>query len=631
MGGDSTEQRGEMPGNALSRRIATEGASESPFDLSGLESFLAWTGREADGREAALSEFAGELRALVRAMAVMIQSMEAGDLRLVGVSVEPSRQSESSRWLPPREAVAAVLESGRPLGGDIITEGGHHARLMIPVASPEEAALCISVILDPARADSREVQIAVIRLATLALTRRDALARCRESEATLRQATLLVEMLSLTARAENRRQSLQVLALQLEKFFGCQRVAIGTGSASHCQVQAISGLNVADKRSLGHSQLASAMREAIALEETTLWPMPVDPPRDVSVSSNQDDLLHSFKAGWVLVLPLREETMGFRGALALLGPIASPGVDPRVLRLLKAGQPQLGALVALLRSGKPGPLGAGVRKFWNSGPLRRAAVLGGVLAGVGLLLWPVHYRVTGDCRVEPLFRRTIAAPFESRLEKSHVKPGESVTKDQILAELDGREIRVALAEAIAARNAALKKRDNAMVLSDAAELQMAQLEADRLDLEVRRLQFRSDHLIIRSPIEGVVLMGDLERSEGVPVSPGQKLFEIAPLEGMILEVSVPDREVGRVDPGMPVHYRLEADGGRKRLATLDRIHPDAEAIEQQHVFIAEARLENADGFLRPGMKGTARVLSAKKPLGWVFFHGLWEYLRLKLW
>jgi hypothetical protein len=82
---------------------------------------------------------------------------------------------------------------------------------------------------------------------------------------------------------------------------------------------------------------------------------------------------------------------------------------------------------------------------------------------------------------------------------------------------------------------------------------------------------------------------------------------------------------------MTVLFRLEAEGGRKREAQLANLHPAAEVSEGSHVFIAEALLENEGGFLRPGMKGEARVLSGKKPVAWVFFHGLWEFLRLKLW
>ncbi len=631
MGGDSLEQKGEATAALTLHRAAGGGTSGVLLDADAVAQLFRSEADLAGERSEYLTGFAADLRQLIRGVAVMVHSVESGGVRLLGMAVDPGRQSEASQWVPTEMDVAAVMSADQANRVDLVTSGGHHARLMIPFRASDEAPICLSAVLAPERADSVDLHLSVIRLATLAVARRDAMVRLSEGEGILRQATMLVEMLSLTARGESYRQALQVLALELEKFFGCQRVAIGSGSSRLCQVQAVSGMNAGDKRTLGQAQLASAMREAIALGEMTVWPVQEDLAREVSISANQDDLLHSYKAGRILVLPLKQEEMGFSGALALLWPTDAPLVAPRTLRLLEACQPHFGALVAMLHHSKPRSFGARCRKFWNGGPSRRVAVIALVAASVGGLLFPIRYRVPAECRVEPLLRRTIAAPFESRLEKTHVKPGDPVVKDQVIAELDGREIRVALAEAIAERSAALKKRDNAMVLSDAASQQMAQIEADRLDLEVQRLQFRNDHLMIRSPIDGVILVGDLERSEGVPVAPGQKLFEIAPLEGMVLEVSVPDKEVGHVQPGMAVHYRLESDGGRKRVATVEKLSPAAELVDDQHVFIAEAGLGNADGFLRPGMKGEARIVSGKKPVGWIFFHGLWEYLRLKLW
>jgi len=246
-------------------------------------------------------------------------------------------------------------------------------------------------------------------------------------------------------------------------------------------------------------------------------------------------------------------------------------------------------------------------------------------------LFPVTYRVPADCRVQPVMRRTVAAPFENLLHRSYVKPGDAVKEGQVLAELDGREIRVGLAESIAAQSAALKKRDNAMVLADPSSLQMAQLEADRLLLEVQRLQFRSENLIIRSPITGVVITGDLEKSEGVPVTAGQKLFEIAPLDQMLIEIAIPETAIRHVEKGMPISLRLESNSGKSRVTTLGMIHPVSEITDGRNVFTGEALLTNEDEVLRPGMKGSVRIESRKKPLGWIFFHGLWDFVRLKLW
>ncbi len=61
------------------------------------------------------------------------------------------------------------------------------------------------------------------------------------------------------------------------------------------------------------------------------------------------------------------------------------------------------------------------------------------------------------------------------------------------------------------------------------------------------------------------------------------------------------------------------------------VHPVSEITDGRNVFTGEALLTNEDEVLRPGMKGSVRIESRKKPLGWIFFHGLWDFVRLKLW
>lgn len=471
----------------------------------------------------------------------------------------------------------------------------------------------------------------MLHLTTQFIVQRDLISAAHESDEAFQQATMLVEMFTRTGEADTFKRSLFSLATELEKFFGCQRVAIGTGTNHSCRVHAVSGMSSEEKRTLGFSQLGAAMREAIALGEIMVWPGQEDLIKEVVVSANHDDLLHSFKSGRLIVAPLRQDASGFSGAVALLWPAGSPPVNRRAYRLIRACQPHLASLVCFLQKSKPGAFRAGILKLWRGGLVKRITVVVGVVAFIVTMLFPVAYRVPADCRVQPVMRRTVAAPFENLLHRSFVKPGDDVEEGQILAELDGREIRVGLAESIAAQSAALKKRDNAMVLADASSLQMAQLEADRLALEVQRLQFRSDNLIIRSPVKGVVLTGDLERSEGVPVTPGQKLFEIAPLEKMLLEIAIPETAIRHVEKGMPVTLRLESDSGKKWETELGMVHPVSEIADGRNVFTGEAFLDNEEGVLRPGMKGSVRIESRRKPLGWIFFHGLWDFVRLKLW
>ena len=59
---------------------------------------------------------------------------------------------------------------------------------------------------------------------------------------------------------------------------------------------------------------------------------------------------------------------------------------------------------------------------------------------------------------------------------------------------------------------------------------------------------------------------------------------------------------------------------------LARIHPRSVTREKDNVFLGEVPLDNADGALRPGMKGRATVRTGPRSLGWVLFHRPWNYL-----
>jgi hypothetical protein len=134
------------------------------------------------------------------------------------------------------------------------------------------------------------------------------------------------------------------------------------------------------------------------------------------------------------------------------------------------------------------------------------------------------------------------------------------------------------------------------------------------------LKSRIEHLEMRSPIGGLVVSGDLKRSEGMPMATGQVLFEIAPIDEMRIEVAIPEEDVRLARPGMPVRIWLDAFPSKYWDARLETIHPRAELKEHQNVFVAELTLPNYGGKMRPGMRGSARVESDRHMLGWNLFH-----------
>ncbi len=149
-------------------------------------------------------------------------------------------------------------------------------------------------------------------------------------------------------------------------------------------------------------------------------------------------------------------------------------------------------------------------------------------------------------------RRFIAAPFEGILEKSLVEPGEVVKQNQILALMDAREISLAISETTAELKRSEVKRNVQLAKQDQGAAQMAALEKERLDLKLQLLQSRNKKLEIKSPVRGIVLRGDQKRAEGMPVTLGQNLFEVAPLDKMVVEVAIPERDITEAKAGQKV-------------------------------------------------------------------------------
>jgi multidrug resistance efflux pump len=221
-------------------------------------------------------------------------------------------------------------------------------------------------------------------------------------------------------------------------------------------------------------------------------------------------------------------------------------------------------------------------------------------------------------------RRFVAAPHDGLFEKSLVKPGDVVRRDQVLGRLDGREVRWEMAGLAADEARAAKSRDVNMAANKVAAAQIDALEMERLSHKRRLLEYRADHLDIKSPIDGVIISGDLQRSEGVPVSVGQALYEIAPLDRMVAEIGIPDEERSYVAEGQNVTIRLDAYPGMSWAGRLARINPRSEERDDDNVFIGEVELDSADGLLRPGMKGRSTIDGPRHPLVWLLLRTPWN-------
>ena len=257
---------------------------------------------------------------------------------------------------------------------------------------------------------------------------------------------------------------------------------------------------------------------------------------------------------------------------------------------------------------------------------RPALALGGaLLVLVSVLMWPIAYRVNCTAVVEPVRQRMVAAPFEATLMRAHVQPGDMVEQGDTLVVLDGRPLRLERESIGAEIEQVEKDHDIALAAGNVAEAQQAVLKQRGLSRRYQLLTERLNRLEVVSPIDGVVIAGDLRGHVGTPLDSGQTLVEVAPLDRLAIEVEIPEHEIGYVEPGTQARVHLNAIGGRSFRGSLERLHPAAEIRDERNVFIGRMTIENARRDVRPGMRGEAVAYGPLRPIAWGWIRSVVEY------
>jgi hypothetical protein len=263
-----------------------------------------------------------------------------------------------------------------------------------------------------------------------------------------------------------------------------------------------------------------------------------------------------------------------------------------------------------------------VPEAWRKVNRRTAFGIAGVLF---LLAWiPLPDRVRAQVVLEPSLCRYVASPFDAVLKQVHGRRGDIVKAGDVLVEIDGRETAERLAEVESKLASAKLESASDLEGSNYAAATLRSLDAESLAHELAVLQHRRNNLVLRAPIDGVVIGGELERARGAAVELGHPLLEIAPLDPLVAEFSVPDTEISLIREGQRAEIQLDAFPSRRIPASLERVRLRSEPRDGRNIFIAEAQIPNAQFDLRPGMRGRGVIISSPKPIIWLLLRKPWR-------
>ena len=418
---------------------------------------------------------------------------------------------------------------------------------------------------------------------------------------------------------------------EMVSFLGCSNAAVGIrkiGNATDVQLKAISGVHKLDRTSALSQTYEQTLHEADVRGEQALFPAVDEDNAHLLLAHRQ--LAGAVHNEAVLSEPLLNTEGDAIGVWLFTGD-RNMLQNPLFSKLVSTASPHIAGALGLLQRCEKSKLQKAWATFKEKTSKRTRQMIPLAILGVGLLmLVPIRYRVRCNCVTEPMSRRFAVAPFDGTIVNGFVEPGDVVKKGQVLAEMDGREVRLELSAKVAERQQALLQREIELTEGNVPKTFLSELENERLSSQADVLAYRQRHLSVRSSIDGIVLSGSLERSEAASVRKGEVLFEIGPTDKMRVEIAIPAEDISQVGPGNNVKIWIEGREDTPLTAEIKSIHPRSEIRDAANVFIAKIDFENKHGQYRPGMKGTVRIDGERRSLGWSMFHKSFNYVRSRL-
>ena len=194
------------------------------------------------------------------------------------------------------------------------------------------------------------------------------------------------------------------------------------------------------------------------------------------------------------------------------------------------------------------------------------------------------------------------------------RDGQAVRRGQLLVGLDATlneaEVAQARAEFDLATSNLRRTEDLAhrnFVSSSAQDQAASNVQVAEAKLKLAEARLAKMRIV--APFDGVV--GIRSVSIGDYVKDGTDLVNVEDIRTLKADFRLPERYFPQLRPGLPVELAADALPGSSYAGAIDAINPRVDASGRS--LEVRARLDNADGRLRPGMFARVRVLLGDRP------------------
>lgn len=444
---------------------------------------------------------------------------------------------------------------------------------------------------------------------------------------------------------------------ELSLALDCDRVAYGSRPGRHVRVRALSHSADFNKKSSLLRDVGAAMDEAMDQQAAVLLPAPDDPQAAGGGIANHAARRLSEQHGTqaLCVVPLAD---GGRivGALSLERDAARP-FEPAEQALAQHTATLLGPVLEAKRredrwivTKNLDALGGLLGRLFGRGHLALKTAAVGLLAlAVFLATATGTAYVNAPAVLEGRVQRAVTAPLDGFIAAAEVRPGDLVSAGDLLARLEDKDLKLERAKWEAEQAKLQREYSQALAARERARVRVL---GARLDQAEARAQLAAERLArtrLAAPFDGVVVSGDLTQSIGAPVSRGDLLFELAPLDDYRVMLEVPERDIAAVHLGQRGRVALAGLPEAPLPIEVVKLTPVAQTESGENRFRVEARLRTgaatADAgagsaagidpatfaLLRPGMRGIGKLGLGERRLLAIWTRDLRHWLRTQWW
>ncbi|MCM8539261.1 MAG: efflux RND transporter periplasmic adaptor subunit [Lentisphaeraceae bacterium] len=242
------------------------------------------------------------------------------------------------------------------------------------------------------------------------------------------------------------------------------------------------------------------------------------------------------------------------------------------------------------------------------------------------------YNIEGTFRIKVIEEQTVSSPYEGILDKVNVKPGDTVTKGQVLAEMDTLDLELK-AQEMESEILNLEKEYTIAVNernTTKAQIAKAKIKGVQAGLKLTKEQISRGKII--SPVAGTVLSEkDLTQLYRAPVKRGDELFLIGDTEQLEAIAYIPEDQIPELDEDDTGQIAVAGKPQEKIDVVIKQIAAAAEVKEQQNVFKVRMTVKNKPSWLKSGMEGLVKVKHSEERLIWIWSRKMINWIRMKLW